>query len=304
MPTLGAVAVVGALRLKRPRPPAPAQPPFDAVGFVGLAAGIGLAVFGDGWMNPAVWPAWAGGGALLVGYGLWARRRDGAILSLGLVGSSGAVAWVVLLAMVSVAISGVIFLVPTFLQTAGGHTALTAGVAMAPQAILMGVGMWAGMKLTARVGLATTVGGGVVVLGLSTAALLLLSASSPVWVFAAVLAGRGVAVGLVVQPVLSALLGPVPADRLPDATTLFNVVEQVAGTFGMSLIVTLFAVREAAQVSAAVRAHGTAPAVRAAQAQGLHDVVWVLVAVCAASLILALLPRRLWTAARSEVSPG
>ncbi len=125
------------------------------------------------------------------------------------------------------------FLVPAFLQTAGGHSALTAGLAMVPQAILMGLGMLAGTKLPARVGLTPTVVGGVGVLGASTAALLLLGALSPVWVYAAVLAGRGLAVGLVVQPVLSALLAPVPREQLPDATTAFTVVEQVAGTFGV-----------------------------------------------------------------------
>ncbi len=109
---IGAAAVLGALRLSKSAVPIRQHPSFDAVGFIGLAAGIALAVLGatrattSGWLNPTVWPTWAAGAALLMAYGSWARRREDAVVRLGVVRGGAAVSQVVLLGLVSVVTSG------------------------------------------------------------------------------------------------------------------------------------------------------------------------------------------------------
>lgn len=59
---------------------------------------------------------------------------------------------------------------------------------------------------------------------------------------ARVLAGRSASIGLIISPLLAALTGSLPPERIPDASTLFNVVNRVAGSFGIGLLVSLYAV--------------------------------------------------------------
>ncbi|MGC8488288.1 MAG: hypothetical protein ACP5QO_08750 [Clostridia bacterium] len=130
-------------------------------------------------------------------------------------------------------------------------------------------------------------------------------ATSPV-VVAAILCGRGFAIGLVVQPLITTLIGGLPEDQVPDATTLFNVVERVSGTLGIALIVTRFQARERVRTLAALDRIGHPPgsrgAVRAgrplsipvphqlthAATLGFHDVIWWVAGASAMSVGLAL----------------
>src|SRR5262249_53735226 len=91
-----------------------------------------------------------------------------------------------------------------------------------------------------------SVSGGLALLAASTLGLLLLTASTPLWVTTALLCGRGVALGLTVQPLVMALLAGLGPRLMPDANTLFNMAERLSGSFGIALLAPLSASRAAA----------------------------------------------------------
>jgi hypothetical protein len=152
---------------------------------------------------------------------------------------------------------------------------------------------------------------GALVLVATTAAMLLIDARTPAWQTALVLCGRGLAFGLVIQPLLVGMMGLLSRAESADASTLFNVIQRLGGSFGVGLLASLFAVRATARVGEALHGAGlpaappsgttagalaaAPPAVRLAVESALgsafHDVVWVLVAVSAAGIVLALLLR-------------
>ena len=79
---------------------------------------------------------------------------------------------------------------------------------------------------------------GFAVLAAASLGLLLIAATTPLWLIAVILAARSVSIGLIINPLLQALLRP---DQLGDASTLFNTWQRIAGSFGIGLVATLYA---------------------------------------------------------------
>jgi hypothetical protein len=88
-----------------------------------------------------------------------------------------------------------------------------------------------------------TVLAGFAVLAVASLGLLLIVTATPLWLIAAFLAVRSVAIGLVVAPLLQALVQPLRPDQLGDANTLFNTWQRIAGSFGIGLVAALYATR-------------------------------------------------------------
>jgi hypothetical protein len=129
-----------------------------------------------------------------------------------------------------------------FVQSVQGRSALAAGLAMAPQGVITGVSTALGSRLLTRFTVRATVCCGFAVLGAASLGLLLITAGTPLWVTSLILAARAVSIGLVISPLLAALTGRLPAGQMGDASTLFNVVQRIAGSFGIGLLVSLYAV--------------------------------------------------------------
>ena len=88
-----------------------------------------------------------------------------------------------------------------------------------------------------------TVLAGFAVLAVASLGLLLVGAATPLWLIAVILGCRSVSVGLVINPLLQALVRPLRLDQLGDASTLFNTWQRIAGSFGIGLIAALYAAR-------------------------------------------------------------
>jgi EmrB/QacA subfamily drug resistance transporter len=309
---LGVAATYGVLRIParlggRPDP----SVRFDLIGFCMLAAGLALAIYGasqgpqDGWTAVGSWPYWSAGFLLLAAYVGWALRRSNPAVDVGLLRDAQTALALSLSVLASVVLFVMLFLMPVFIQDLQGYTVLVAGLALLPQGILTGVGTVLGNKLSPKWGVRLTSVVGMVILTASTALLLAVEVSTPVWVTAAILSGRGLALGLVIQPLLHAIIGGLPREKVADGNTFFNVAQRLGGSVGIPLVATLLQVRIHARVSGVLG--GTAkdtgsnfstlsssalPApIRARLAQaataGFHDVVWLLVAVCVFGLLVA-----------------
>ena len=269
----GVLGVFGALRIAdRFNLPADRSARLDPAGLTFLALGMSLSLYGaargpgHGWTNPGIWPFWASGLVLVAMYVIWADRHPNPVLSLRVLRERQAALSMALITLVSVVSFSALFLVPVFMQSIQRFSAFEAGLALLPQGVVMGVGSVIGgyvMKV-GRVRLSVLLGG--VVLVVTTAAMLLIDVKTPGWETALILCGRGLAFGLITQPLLVGMMGSLSQADSAGASTLFNVIQRLGGSFGIGLLASIFAARGSFQ-----------------------DVVWALVGVSAVGIVLALL---------------
>jgi EmrB/QacA subfamily drug resistance transporter len=215
---------------------------FDPIGFLLLAVGLTASLYGategtsKGWDTLECWVPLAGGLLLLVAYTFWALRRPHPVVDLMMVKHRNSSIALVLQVFCSIVTFGTVFLLPVFTQSVQGYTAFQTGIALLPQGIVMGLGTYAGQKLTGRVSLKLLVVIGFAVLAVSSAFLLFLEHDTPLWVISIALCGRAVAIGLVTAPLLVAMLAPLPENELADGNTLFNITQRLGGSIGVSIL--------------------------------------------------------------------
>jgi EmrB/QacA subfamily drug resistance transporter len=247
---LGALAAVAVRYV--PAAMAPGRRPgarFDLPGLILLAAGLTGLLLGAsqgasaGWTAPATWVPLVSGAALTACYAAWAARRDQPALDLSLARQHGPALSMALCALASVVTWAAVFLLPVFVQSVQGRSALAAGLAMAPQGLITGLSTALAPRWLTGLTVRATVLAGFAVLAVATLGLLLITAATPLWLIAAILAGRSVAIGLVITPLLQALVQPLRPDQLGDANTLFNTWQRIAGSFGIGLVAALYATR-------------------------------------------------------------
>jgi len=192
-----------------------------------------------------------------------------------------------------------------------GFSPLVAGLALLPQGVVTGVGLGLGTRVAACWGTRLSALLGLAILTVGTAALLLLTATTPAWATATILCARGVAVGLTIRPLLDAMIAGLAREEIADGNTLFNVTQRLGASIGISLLATFFATRERVRVDDAMHAlddraqrlgaatatsaaHLPAP-VRARLAEaavaGFHDTIWALVGLSALGVCAAVLVR-------------
>lgn len=277
---LGVLAAVAARHV--PAALAPGRRPgarFDLPGLILLAAGLTGLLLGAsqgasaGWDAPSTWVPLAAGAVLMTCYISWAARREQPALDVSLARRRGPALSMGLCSLASVVTWAAVFLLPVFVQSVQGRSALAAGLAMAPQGLITGLSTALAPRWLTRLTVRATVVSGFTALGVASLGLLFVTAATPLWLIALILACRSVSVGLVINPLLQALTQPLRPDQLGDANTLFNTWQRIAGSFGIGLVATLYATQ--------ARTEGPVAA--------LHAAGLVLVAIALAGALGALL---------------
>ena len=254
--------------------------PLDAAGLVLLAAGLTGVLLGAGqggsagWARPGSWAPLAAGAMLLAGYAARAARHPHPVLDLALLRRRTPALGMLLCALASVVTFAAVFVLPVFTQAVQGHSAAATGLALLPQGIITGLGTVLGQKLLSRVSVRATVVAGFTILAAASLGLLTITATTPLPVTAAILAGRAAAIGLVITPLLYAITGALHPAQLADANTVFNICQRIAGALGIGLIAALF--------TTWARTHGPVPALHAT---GLLLTATAAVAAVAATLL-------------------
>jgi len=176
-------------------------------------------------------------------------------VSLSLLRSPQRALTLALACVASVVLFAVLFLAPVFLHQIQHHGTTVTGLVLLPQGLVMGLASWLGSELIERgkarpAVITASVSGGLALLAAGTLGLVLLTATTPLWVTTTLLCGRGVALGLTIQPLVMAFLAGTRETEMPDANTLFNMAERLSGSFGIALLATLYASRAVATGSA------------------------------------------------------
>ncbi len=140
---------------------------------------------------------------------------------------------------------GGLLLIPVYLQDLRGLSALSAGLLLLPQGLIMMVTLAIGGILVDRIGGKVVAILGLLCFGFSSWQLSFLTLSTPFWWLQVLLMFRGTAMGLVISPLQVIALSKIREGQMPLASALSNVVGAVASSLGIAVLVTVVQSRTA-----------------------------------------------------------
>jgi MFS transporter, DHA2 family, multidrug resistance protein len=215
---------------------------FDPLGVVLSTAGLvavtyGVIEAGDrGWTDPRSLITIVAGVAILIGFVLWQRRAAAPLVDLELFRSRGFTWGSILSTIASFGMFGLLFSLPQFFQTIGGHDALGSGLRLLPVIGGLMVGARIADKLVPRLGAKVVVALGLLLIaaGLFTGA-----ATGPdtgygyvaIWVTLA-----GIGLGFTMPPSMNAALGALSAERSGVGSGLMQAMRQVGSSIGVAVL--------------------------------------------------------------------
>jgi EmrB/QacA subfamily drug resistance transporter len=220
----------------------PAAPTVDAASTLLTVAGLGALVFGiieaprDGWTDPLVLLMIFCGVALLTGLVLRERQMSRPMLDLELLRHRGFLWSSVSATLVTFILTGLLFLVPQYLQVVLGNDAFGTGVRLLPMMGGLLIASRASAPLSKRFGPRPVITAGLLML---TGAAVLGSrttlsdgyGSTALW-----LAITGFAFGVAMIPAMEAALGALPRDRAGSGSGLLMTLRQTGGAIGVAIL--------------------------------------------------------------------
>ena len=165
-------------------------------------------------------------------------------------------AGVFLMTCVGFVLYGSLVLLPIWMQTLLGYPALQAGIALAPR----GVGSFLTMPFVGVVIPKTDarklLGLGIVISALTMFAFSRLSLNAGYWDFFWPQFVQGISLAFLFVPLTTVTMGPIRKEEMGNATSLFNLLRNLGGSFGIAVSTTLTA-RYAQVHTAVLGAHVT-----------------------------------------------
>ncbi|MCF3963113.1 DHA2 family efflux MFS transporter permease subunit [Streptomyces fuscigenes] len=308
----------------------PAAPRIDLVSALCTALGFGSFVYGvneassRSWGDPLVLATLAAGVVFIGALVRRGRRQERPLLDMSLLRHRAFLLNTVAATLVMFVMSGLLFLLPGYLQTVLGNSALGTGVRMLP---LMGgliVAARGSGPLVRRFGARGVISGALVVVAFAS----LLGSRTGVhsgYGFTALwLAVAGIGIGFAMIPAMDAAIGALAKDRAGSGSGLLMTVRQAGSAIGIALLGTLVAgafagrldtsglhgaaahaARESVVGAHLVAARGGLPGLSAsADAAYVHGLDLALLVCAATALVTALLVAALMPGARAAVAPS
>jgi len=148
---------------------------------------------------------------------------------------------VFLMTLLGFALYGSLVLLPIFLQTLLGYPALQAGLAMAPR----GLGSFLAMPvvgfLTSKVDPRKLIGTGLISAAFTLIWLSRLNLNAGFWDIFWPQAIQGMSLGLLFVPLTTVSMDAIQRENMGNATSLFNLMRNIGGGFGIAAVTTLLA---------------------------------------------------------------
>jgi MFS transporter, DHA2 family, multidrug resistance protein len=148
-------------------------------------------------------------------------------------------AGVILMTIVGVVLYGSLVLLPIWLQTLLGYSSYRAGIALAPR----GMGSMLAMPLVgailARFDPRRLLTIGIVIGAFTLYQFSLLDLSAGYWDFFWPQFIQGISLALLFVPLTTITMSPIPKEEMGNATSLFNLMRNLGGSFGIAAVTTL-----------------------------------------------------------------
>lgn len=185
--------------------------------------------------SPRVLLPMAAGVLLVVVFVLHALRITHPLLDLRLYRSSAFTGASLVTFCSGAAVFGAMILLPLYLQSARGETAVYTGLLLVPQGIGAAVGMFESGRATDRFGAGTTALTGGVLMTLATVPLAFLTGTTSYWLIGAVTSVRGVGIGLLTMPAMTAAFRALSPAQASDAAPQLNMLQRLGGSVGTAI---------------------------------------------------------------------
>jgi EmrB/QacA subfamily drug resistance transporter len=223
--------------------PSAARPRLDVWGLVLLTPGIATVILGlsnagsaDGFDHPGVITPLAVGVAFLTAFTIYALRNRDPIVDIRLlaarsVGSSSSV-----LFLSGFSLFGAMLLLPLYYQEVRGVSALTAGLMLVPQGVGALVSRQIAGPLTDRIGARSIAVVGFLVVAAATVPFCFVDATSDGWLLALWLLIRGIGLGAVTMPVMTASFVGLERAQIAHSSVLTRTAQQIGGSFGTAVL--------------------------------------------------------------------
>jgi DHA2 family multidrug resistance protein len=136
---------------------------------------------------------------------------------------------------------GSLVLLPLWLQTLLGYPALQAGIAMAPRGIGSFVAMPVIGSLLGRFDARKFLAAGLLLAGGTMIQFSRLDLNAGYWDFFWPQFVQGLSLGMMFVPLTTISMGPIPKEKMGNATSIFNLLRNVGGSVGIAISTTLVA---------------------------------------------------------------
>ncbi|WP_327719103.1 DHA2 family efflux MFS transporter permease subunit [Streptomyces sp. NBC_00490] len=293
----------------------PASPKVDAVSTALTATGLGALIYAiieapaRGWGDPLVLAVFAAATVLIAALVVRERRVERPMLDMSLLSHRGFLFNTIAATLVMFILSGLLFVLPPYLQAVLGNDALGTGVRLLPMMGGLLVSSRLAPQIVARFGARATVSGGLVVLAFAAFLGSRTTIDSGYGFTALWLSVTGLGFGLALIPAMNSALGTLPRDRAGSGSGLLLTLRQVGGAIGIALLGSLLAAAfqdrldvtglpaqaAATAENSVVAAHvvaqqtGSADLIASADHAYVHGMGLVLLVCGAAALVAALL---------------
>src|SRR5712692_7508033 len=232
---------------------------FDVPGFVLAAVGLASVLYGlsdastDGWGSAKVLGSLIGGAIVLSFFVVLelnlAQRGKQPLLDLRLFGNGPFLSSNVTNVLITFAFFGGIFLFPIYLQNLRGLDAFHAGLLLLPQAFASIVTALIGGRIVDRFGVRVVVIPGLVLMAFASWQLSYITLSTPYSWLQVLFVIRGLALGLIIQPLNVSALSAIHPRKFAQASSLYTVIRFVSTSLGIAVLATL--------VQTQAKVHGT-----------------------------------------------
>lgn len=245
---LGLLAFLVARRVLTHEEPNPTRR-LDVVGLVLLCPGLALLVYGlaatgesGNLLTPKVLGAVALGATLITGFVIRSRNSPHALIDLDVLRVRAMATGAGVVALFAAAYFGSMFLAPLYYQVVRGESATMAGLLLIPQALATGITMQLAGRLIDRVPAHRVIAAGLAFASVGFIAFATqVAADSPYWVLVLALSVAGIGVGATLMPTITTATRRLAGSDVPSGTTLLNVINQVAVSFGFAMTSVLLA---------------------------------------------------------------
>jgi EmrB/QacA subfamily drug resistance transporter len=222
---------------------------FDVAGFALVALGLASVLYAlsdastDGWTSTKVLACLIGGLIVLVIFVIveisLGRRERQTLVDLRLFTNGPFLTSNIANALITFAFFGGLFIFPIYLQNLRGLSAFQAGLLLLPQAFASIISALIGGRIVDRVGVRVVVIPGLVVLAFTLWQFTFLTLDTPFLWLQGMFVLRGIALGLIIQPLNVSALSDINPRRFAQASSLYTVVRFVSTSLGIAVLATL-----------------------------------------------------------------
>ncbi|NPV61929.1 MAG: MFS transporter [Methanotrichaceae archaeon] len=218
-------------------------PPADLPGVVLSIVGLLLLLFGIisagvvGWTNSPVLLSLAASAVFLAAFVLWETRTRNPMLPMYLFRNPSFTGANLALTLIMFSLFGASFFLSQYFQIVLGYSALQAGLAMLPLALIVMVTSALSAKVSQRIGIKLTVSGSLLVVSIGLSYLAI--ESTPYTVYSTLLLGMaaiGVGLGTATGPATDSVMGAVPVSKAGVGSAMNDTTRELGGALGVAVL--------------------------------------------------------------------